>query len=428
MKALNWIVGSMSLALAFSMSCGGEENTGTTGAGGSAGTAGGAGSITGGTAGTTGGAAGTTGGAAGTTGGAAGTTGGAAGQGGVSQGGAAGQGGSGATSGTAGVAGTGGTAGSGGKAGSGGSAGTSGGAGYPPDATVVDTGVIIDGAKMDVVASDGSMGGCCRQIDLSLCRFKVGASYRTCWACDPGCYAALMPSTPVEPITKCTCANRPSGQRCIKIENRCNKVIRTRPPGSSGNTDLQPGACVTSFTGSGFRIEGTTGCETGTCDGAVPHTLVEMNLGAVDWYDLSHVDGANLPIGFYLVKGTFTMPATQNECSCLDRECRVDIKNTTCIERNKLRNSRGEVWTCQAECRVATGADRDLACCTNNASVPQNCPPTSAPVQKDYQMFRFPCPQAYSYPYDEMHEVDKNYVLCTCGGTPRPDYDAIFCP
>jgi hypothetical protein len=404
MKLLSQIIGAASFVFLFSIACGSGNDTPSTGV----------------TTGTQGGSGGTAG--------AAGQLGGAAGQAGVtSQGGAAGQAGSGATSGGAGVAAAAGSAGASGAPGVGGAPGAGGAGGYPPDATVVDTGVVIDGSPKDVVASDTNMGGCCAQIDLSLCRFKVGAAYRTCWACTPGCYASLMPSTPVQPISKCTCDGRPAGQRCVKVENRCGEMIRAKVP-NNGTKDLQPGDCVTTFTNAGFRIEGSTGCVGNTCD-PIPHTLVEMNLGNMDWYDLSHVDGANLPIGFYLVKGSFTPPTTpQNECNCLDRECRIDIKNTTCIERNKLRNKDGKVFACAAECRVdpAGNPDHDVACCVNGASVPDKCLPSEPAIQRDYQMFRFPCPQAYSYPYDEMHEVDKNYVLCTCSA--KPDYDAIFCP
>jgi hypothetical protein len=397
MKSLNGNISMVSFVVLFGVACGGSETNGP----------GGSGIATGGSSGT--------GGATSSGGGAAGQGGG--GQGGSLQGGAAGNGG-----------GQGGSyGGTGAMSGGGGVGGVVGTGGYPADATVIDTGVVIDGSPKDVVASDSSMGGCCKQIDLSLCRFKVGAAYRTCWACEPGCYASLMPSTPVEPITKCNCDGRTAGNRCIKVENRCKEMIRAGIPNKK-TKDLQPGECVTEFTNTGFRIEGSTGCVGNTCD-PIPHTLVEMNLGNLDWYDLSHVDGANLPIGFYLVKGSFTPPTTpQNECNCLDRECRIDIKNTTCIERNKLKDKNGKVFACAAECRVdpAGHPDHDVACCVNGASVPDKCLPSEPAIQRDYEMFRFPCPQAYSYPYDEMHEVDKNYVLCTCAA--KPDYDAIFCP
>jgi len=161
MKLLNQIMGAVSLVFLFSIACGTSDSpTGTT-----TGTQGGSGGVAG----------------------ATGQLGGAAGQSGAtSQGGAAGQAGSGATSGAAGIAGTAGSGISGAAGMSGGpGAGGAGAGGYPPDATVVDTGVIIDGSPKDIVASDVQLGGgCCKQIDLSLCRFKVSAAWRTCWACD----------------------------------------------------------------------------------------------------------------------------------------------------------------------------------------------------------------------------------------------------
>jgi hypothetical protein len=423
-------------------------------AGGAAGAAGASGSVSSGGAGAGGaGAAGGVDGGADANGGAGSGGGGNGGTGGIDAGpggggnggtagvsGGAGGGGNGGTGGidaSAGGGGNGGTAGVSGGAGGGGTGGTAGGSGgaggAQPDATVVDTGVIIDGSPKDIVASDVTMGACCTQIDLSLCRFTMSAAFRTCWACTPGCYAPVMPTTPVDPITKCDCSGRTGNQRCIKIENRCNRQVRAKGPNNS-TVDLNSGDCSTSYTTAGFRAEGSTNCETGTCDPSGPHTLVEMNLattvGGTDWYDLSHVDGANLPIGIYLVKGTFTPPTSPSSCECLDRECRVDIKATTCLPRNQLTNASSKVYACAAECRLDPAGDpnHDLACCTGTASTPDKCPPTSSAVQRDYQMFRFPCPQAYSYTYDEMHEVDQDYVLCTCKNTLHTDYDIIFCP
>ena len=96
----------------------------------------------------------------------------------------------------------------------------------------------------------------------------------------------------------------------------------------------------------------------------------------------------------------------------------------------KIKNASGQVVSCTAQCNVASAADKPYACCRAPADVPNICVPTTPSIQADYDMFRFPCPQVYSYAYDENHEVDGQYVLCTCGPATgsKVDYDTIFCP
>jgi hypothetical protein len=400
MKMTGTVIGLSALALLLGGACSGSESTPTGSSGAAAGSGGAPGS---------GGAS--NGGAPGS-GGA--SNGGAPGSGGAPQAGAQGSGGV-AQGGSGGAGLTGGTAGTAGATGAGGSA--------------VDSGKdVIVAADAKDVSGDAAWGACCHQIPHDQCRFPMN-NWQTCWACDPGCYDAIRPTTPVAPITKCNCDGRPAGNRCMKIENRCSFQVRATMKGLT--KDLQPGDCTTGFVADGTRVEGTTGCETGKCDPAVPHTLAELNLGALDWYDLSHVDGANLPFGMYLVKGTFSPPAKNTQCDCQDRECRVDIKNTTCLPKYQLKNAAGKVYACKDMCISNPDPTLDQACCRGQWSAPKDClpaTPTAGFVMKDeYSMFRFPCPQVYSFAYDEEHEVDGQYVLCTCPGG-KIDYDFIFCP
>jgi hypothetical protein len=388
MKMTGTVIGLSALALVLRGGCAGSESTETGPSGGAAAGSGGVGQGGSGGAGLTGGAV--------TGSGGSGANGGAPGSGGVGQGGSGG-------------------------------AGLTGGAGASGSAQDASNDVIVAADAKDV-AGDARWGACCHQIPHDQCRFPMN-NWQTCWACDPGCYDAIRPTAPVTPITKCTCDGRPAGNRCMKVENRCAFPVRATM--KNFTKDLQPGDCATGFITGGTRVEGTTGCETGKCDPAVPHTLAELNLGATDWYDLSHVDGANLPFGMYLVKGTFTPPAKNADCNCQDRECRVDIKNTTCLPKYQLKNATGKVYACKDMCINNPDPTLDQACCRGQWSAPKDCvpaTPTAGFVMKDeYEMFRFPCPQVYSFAYDEMHEVDGQYVLCTCPGG-KIDYDFIFCP
>jgi hypothetical protein len=264
----------------------------------------------------------------------------------------------------------------------------------------------------------------------------------------------------VAPITACGCDGRTGNNRCIKIENRCKVPVRVIDSSNALSKDLAPGACTQEITTKGPRLHGETGCASGTCDPG-PQSLIEINAGDLDWYDISHVDGANLPIGLYLRKGydaAFTGPKTGvGQCSCLNRECRVDIKSTTCKPEHQVKNAAGQVTACKSQCAQNKAANE---CCRNDGAakcdrpanypgpypicgdygVPYNCVPThnaydtsgnvstnaNFVLQHDYEMLRFACPQVYSYAYDEQHEVDGEYVLCTCAA--HPDYDIVFCP
>jgi hypothetical protein len=367
------------------------------------------------------------GGGGGGVGGSGGNGGGAA-QAGAAQGGSlGGQGGAAAGSGGfGGLAGSGGTGAGSGSSGSGGSSPVDSSTGQDATADASqDRSSSVDTGVRDIVTSgDADLSKCCVQIPKSECRVQW-ATWQTCWRCAAGCFDSIRPTTPVEPITKCGCDGRPGGQRCFKFENRCSYAVRART--DTLTKDLNPGECATEFRAKGTRVWGETNCQTGTCDKGWK-TLAELNLQPTDdWYDLSHVDGANLPLGMYPVKGTFT-PYTGNEdCRCRSRECRVDIKNTTCKPANQVKNGSGQVTSCNAQCAVASTADKPYACCQGVANVPQVCLATTASIQVDYQMFRFPCPEAYSYAYDEANEVDAQYVLCKCGGG-KVDYDFVFCP
>ncbi|XP_021827721.1 thaumatin-like protein 1 isoform X1 [Prunus avium] len=104
-------------------------------------------------------------------------------------------------------------------------------------------------------------------------------------------------------------------------------------------------------------------------NGAVPPaTLVEITIapnGGQDFYDVSLVDGFNLPMA-----------------AC----------KSACLAFNKPKY-----------------------CCTPPNDKPKTCPPTNYS-----RLFKTQCPQAYSYAYD-----DKSSTF-TCNA--RPDYLITFCP
>ncbi|XP_027337538.1 thaumatin-like protein [Abrus precatorius] len=154
-------------------------------------------------------------------------------------------------------------------------------------------------------------------------------------------------------------------------------------------------------------------CETGDCGGLLqckgisgvpPTTLVEMTLGTpqspLHFYDVSLVDGFNLPVSMKPVGGGG---------ACGVASCEADL-NVYCpsalvVERNK------KVVGCKSAC-LAAKSDRN--CCTGEFANAKSCKPSVFA-----RLFKTICPHAYSYAYDG------SQVLKTCMA---PRYVITFCP
>ncbi|KAK7345478.1 hypothetical protein VNO77_16082 [Canavalia gladiata] len=154
----------------------------------------------------------------------------------------------------------------------------------------------------------------------------------------------------------------------------------------------------------------TADCGSGQvgCNGAganPPATLVEITVapnGGQDYYDVSNVDGFNIPMSVSPQGGSG---------DCKTSTCSKNI-NTACPAELQQKGSDGNVIGCKSAC-LAFGGEQ--YCCTGNHNKPETCPPT-----KFSQFFEQQCPEAYSYAYD-----DKNSTF-TC--TNRPDYVITLCP
>ncbi|XP_059066501.1 pathogenesis-related thaumatin-like protein 3.8 [Cryptomeria japonica] len=154
-------------------------------------------------------------------------------------------------------------------------------------------------------------------------------------------------------------------------------------------------------TGCSFDASGGGTCKTGDCggqlnctvSGAVPATLAEYTQSDQDYYNVSLVDGFNVPLSINPTNSNCTAPA-----------CKADV-NAMCPDQFKVDGG------CKSACNVF---QTDQYCCTG--AFADNCPATN------YSMiFKNQCPQAYSYPKDD------NSSTSTCpSGT--SDYSIVFCP
>ncbi|KAH1137027.1 hypothetical protein AAZX31_10G058000 [Glycine max] len=154
----------------------------------------------------------------------------------------------------------------------------------------------------------------------------------------------------------------------------------------------------------------TADCASGqvACNGAgaiPPATLVEITVaanGGQDFYDVSNVDGFNVPMSVTPQGGSG---------DCKTSSCPKNI-NSVCPAELQVKGSDGNVIACKSACEAFK---EDRYCCTGPNNTAETCPPTNYS-----QIFEEQCPDAYSYAYD-----DKSSTF-TCSN--RPDYAITFCP
>jgi len=176
-------------------------------------------------------------------------------------------------------------------------------------------------------------------------------------------------------------------------------------------------------TGCHFNASGIGRCQTGDCDsrfecpgfGAIPATLAEYDLDAwdhLDFYDVSMVDGSNLPMYINQFGGSGKDRVSLDGCSAAG--C---TKAVVCPSVLQVRAG-GKVVGCISACaRFGT----DQYCCRGKWSSRSACNPKLWPV--DYAaVFKQAEPFAYSYVDDDATSVftcygDCNYRI-TFGVTP----------
>ncbi|OEL32650.1 Pathogenesis-related protein 5 [Dichanthelium oligosanthes] len=158
-----------------------------------------------------------------------------------------------------------------------------------------------------------------------------------------------------------------------------------------------------------FDASGNGSCATGACgttlkcgaSGEPPASLAEFTLASStgDFYDVSLVDGFNLPVAVRPVNG-------RGNCSVAG--CDGDLRETCPPELSVKAN--GRTVACRSACDVF---DTDRYCCRGQFGGPGTCRPTAYSSK-----FKEACPTAYSYAYDDPSS------LFTCSNA---DYIITFC-
>lgn len=176
-------------------------------------------------------------------------------------------------------------------------------------------------------------------------------------------------------------------------------MVFTAPVGWSGR--------IWGRTGCNFDKSGNGPCQTGSCgtslkcsaSGKTPASLAEFTLTATDFYDVSLVDGFNLPVSVKPING-------KGNCSIAG--CDTDLRNN-CPSELAVR-SNGKTVGCRSACDVF---NTDEYCCRGVYGNPVTCQPTYYSKK-----FKNACPTAYSYAYDDPTSI------FTCSAA---DYVVAFC-
>ncbi|KAJ3533062.1 hypothetical protein NM688_g7333 [Phlebia brevispora] len=177
----------------------------------------------------------------------------------------------------------------------------------------------------------------------------------------------------------------------------------------SDPTNTGPGTCADGGCNGGLL------CDPHSGTGVPPATVAEFTLGGgaggTDWYDVSVVDGFNLPI------------RVDNDKGCSVASCPVDLIPGCPSPLLGPYDSTGAAVGCMSACDAGLAPDpaNSPNCCTGDHGTAATCPPSGVQY---YSYFKDNCPDAYAYAYDE----SSNTALWQCDAGLAADYTITFCP
>ncbi|KAH7098405.1 Osmotin, thaumatin-like protein [Auriculariales sp. MPI-PUGE-AT-0066] len=246
-----------------------------------------------------------------------------------------------------------------------------------------------------------------------------------------------------------TAAAVSAGSRHFKIENKCSYTIwpaiytpaGSSYPGIEGGWVAEPGSVrefdaqdnwtagrIWARTGCNFDGGGQGSCLTGNCLGGLvcdqangygmaPATLAEFTFGqgvaGVDWYDVSAVDGTNVPM------------TIQVSNSCPSPDCAKDL-NAQCPEALRgPTDANGKVLSCKSACVANLDGNpaNSANCCTGDFAGRDKCTPQTVQF---YDYFKGACPNSYAFALDEASGTAM--WACDTNTAGVPDYSIVFCP
>jgi len=175
------------------------------------------------------------------------------------------------------------------------------------------------------------------------------------------------------------------------------------------STNPGPNSCLDGGCNGGLVCDPVTGT------GVPPATLAEFTLSTnpniPDNYDVSLVDGYNLP-----------MSVTNNK-GCHVASCPVDLGPNCPAALKGPFDSTGFPVGCKSACvaNLSGNPSNSPNCCSGQFNTPATCPNSGVQF---YSYFKSNCPDSYAYAFDE----SSGTALWTCASTLAADYTITFCP
>ncbi|KAF8263475.1 Osmotin thaumatin-like protein [Lactarius quietus] len=176
------------------------------------------------------------------------------------------------------------------------------------------------------------------------------------------------------------------------------------------STTIGPSACLDGGCNGGLE------CDFHTGTGVPPATVAEWTLqgsGNLDYYDVSLVNGYNLPMAI--------IPAAPN---CSVASCPVDLGPACPTPLVGPLDPTGFPVGVRARVMLSlTGlpVPNSSSCCTGYFNTAATCPTSGVDF---YSYFKGNCPNSYAYAFDE----NSGTALWTCSSSLNSDYTLTFCP
>ncbi|KAB5587815.1 putative effector protein [Ceratobasidium theobromae] len=174
------------------------------------------------------------------------------------------------------------------------------------------------------------------------------------------------------------------------------------------STNPGPNSCSDGGCNGGLQCDSRTGT------GVPPASVAEWTLSAsdgLDWYDVSLVDGYNLPMRII------------TNVDCEIAECAADLGPDCPTPLKASVDSSGVSRACKSACAANLDGNQTNSpnCCSGQFSTPETCPPSGVQY---YSYFKDRCSRSYVYAYDESSKT----ALWTCAASKQADYTLTFCP
>lgn len=174
------------------------------------------------------------------------------------------------------------------------------------------------------------------------------------------------------------------------------------------STNPGPNSCLTGGCNGGLL------CDPHTGTGVPPATVAEFSLdqgGGDDFYDVSLVDGADLPM------------AVNNNVGCHAAGCPVDLGPNCPAQLKGPFDSTGFPVGCKSACEANLDGNQANSpnCCSGSFASAAACPPSGVEF---YSYFKSNCPDSYAYAFDE----SSGTALWTCPASLQASYTVTFCP